>query len=450
MKKLPTNLDQEFQKLKHIQLSADNKSDIKRQVLSGIHMNQVKQPTLVETLSLIFKSSLRQLSAKPVGMMILAIGVIIGPGIATVSAARSSLPGDRLYSLKRSLENVELSLALSENKKTEKKIDQVATRLTELHRITQEQTPSPEREQKIVLALEELKKDTEDVKSRLETAKNEPQNTDEEVVALAKIIEEKTSDYKETLKTSKTQLSAVVADDVEDLENALSTVQEVAIDALTIIVEDHEDAEGEEPAVTTEDLQEKVEQQLVTLKEQVEGVQQRLTATKDHEALLAAQNEEKEAAELDTSDEEANESAETSTESDSVEENEEAQDEEENNVVSDLESKLSGIIDDQIVYIDELLAIQEFRAALDQLLQTKNEVDALSSELKEYRLSLPELDIPEPIEEEPQEEPQQDTGDEQDQESTETEESIDNEVLDEPAGENKEESDQNSEEAVEE
>jgi hypothetical protein len=425
MKKLPNNLVQNLQSLKSIELSAKAKADIKSQLLLNLRESgaQAQEIPVTQAIKASAKIWLRQLSAKPIGMAILIAGIIVGPGIATVSAARSSLPGDTLYSLKRGLENVDFSLTLTENGKTEKKINHVATRLSELHRITQEQSPSPEREEKIVLALVELKKDTDEVKERLETAKNEPSQSDGEVVALAKIIEEKTSDYKETLLTSKTQLSAEVSDDIED---ALSTVQEVAIDALNIIVEDHEDEETDSE-ITKDDLQDRVQNQLTTVIEQIDGIQLRIDSTTVELAEFNKPTEEAVIGLLDAVlvEDEAEEPLTTEKEDSTDETEEPAVD-----PLASIQERLNVIKGDQLSYLSELLEMNELRAALDQLSETKIVVNKLSLELRTFMEALPEPKAPEP---EPEEEPETEDSEEgTDPEEEPTEDDASNEETTDP------------------
>lgn len=369
MKKLPKTILKEFEELRSIRSNDSWKQETKQQLLSELDFSGSKKTnSFFSLVTLYFQESVKRLSLKPVGALILIAGVIIGPGIATVSAARSSLPGDTLYPLKRSLENVELSFAFSEKKRAEIEITQVANRLAELNRITQEQVPSPERKQKLVLAVEEVKKGTETVKKRLESNKQE-KNSDkaEEAIEIAKIIEEKTASYKEDLKTSVKQLSDEVAEDADDIQLALSAVQEVAIDALNIIAEDHEEG-GEN--ITKEDLKESVEEQLTTIKEQI--------------AVLNGQEEPastEEASEDETTDESTEEA--TEEEGETAEETESSQDQE----LSDEHQKE---LDEQIQYIEELIEMGKFKTALDQLSETKNQLDQMTQDKRAEKESAKE------------------------------------------------------------
>lgn len=359
-------MKEELQALQSIGCNDAFKARTKELILTSIK-SEANDVSFVDTLSLTFKQFTRQLSAKPLGVMILVAGIIIGPGIATVSAARASLPGDTLYTLKRGLENVELSLTFSDKKKAEKKIEHVATRLTELHRITQEQSPSPEREQKMVLALEELKKDTDDVNKRLQTAKDDNDVTENDVVELARIIEEKTSDYKETLKSSKDHLSDDIAANVEEIDLALSTVQEVAIGALNIIAEEEASGESE---ISKEDLKTRVESQLQTVQEQIAGLLSRVDLANGLAQELAS---------LTAPQPESNNESDNPIISEEPAKNE---------ILTNLSESISKIADEQISYISELIEMGELRTALDEISSAKSRADELALELRVYRVSL--------------------------------------------------------------
>ena len=401
MKKLPSIIKNELKELKKLEAHHEWKEETRKSLLLELGLNEsvsAGKQSIFQTIKALSKDTLRQLSLKPVGIFIIILGVIIGPGIATVSAARLSLPGDALYSLKRGLETVQISLTFSEKKKAEKKIEHVANRLDELQRITHEQTPSIERDENIVLVLAGLKEDTEEVKLHLETAAEEGS----EVIEIALIIEEKTSEYKETLRASVDQLSEEVADDVEDIELALSTVQGIAIDAINIIAEDHEEGSEE---VSTEDIKKLVQEQLDDVKEQVETLSSRISELRGIESEFAVDEEpvdgDEEAENPDAVDEETSVESESA---DQTEEDAESTDSEPNDPenteeesleevteelsgdvsqsLSDLQDQLSGLINEQLQFVDELIGLEEYSTALDRLSETKETIDELALQLR--------------------------------------------------------------------
>ena len=423
MKKLPSIIKNELKELKKLEAHHEWKEETRKSLLLELGLNEsvsAGKQSIFQTIKVLIKDTLRQLSFKPVGIFVIILGVIIGPGIATVSAARLSLPGDALYSLKRGLETVQISLTFSERKKAEKKIEHVANRLAELQRITHEQTPSIERDENIVLVLAGLKQDTEEVKLHLETAAEEGS----EVIEIALIIEEKTSEYKEILRASVNQLSEEVADDVEDIELALSTVQGIAIDAINIIAEDHEEGSEE---ISTEDIKKLVQEQLDDVKEQVETLSSRISelrgiesefavdeepAVRDEEAEnpdaaveeISAEPESADQTEEDADgvDSERNDSE--NTEEGSPEEIAAELSDEVSQSLSDLQEQLSGQINEQLQFVDELIELEEYSTALDRLSATKETIDELALQLRNTKDVIEEVAEDEVSEDTPTEE----------------------------------------------
>ncbi|MBI4121889.1 MAG: hypothetical protein HY461_01005 [Parcubacteria group bacterium] len=231
------------------------------------------------------KGMLGRLAWQPIGGVLILFGLIVGPGMVTVNATKGSLPGDSLYLVKRSLERARISLAITDTKKAQLEVDLVSNRLHELQRITKEQAPSPARQQKITLALQELKKDTDTVKTRLEAAKNEPAaDKKQEAVELAKIIDQKTADYQQTLDAAVSDLDdESVQTTGTDMGQAMANVQDVAINALDVLVTQ---PDAKQP-LSQEELKTRVQQRLDALKKSVESFQNQLAVQTKAETLPA-------------------------------------------------------------------------------------------------------------------------------------------------------------------
>lgn len=363
MSKLPSNIKKELLALNEIRPSSAWKKETHARLLQTLNVPEsAKRFTLTRYArfaSAYSREMLTKLAWQPIGALTLIAVVVVGPSMVTVNAAKGSLPGDALYPVKRSLERARISLTFSSTKRAELELNLVATRLHELQRITKEQAPSPEREQKIALAIEELKKDTTSVKTRLETAKTETQTTAQktETLNLAKIIDEKTATYQETLEATISELHAHDQKPGNDLGQAISSVQEVAIDALDVLIS----SKDGENAISTDTLKTKVEQQLNVTKGTVETLRARL------EVLVAAQT--------DTAE----------TEEPVAETNTLAAPQEPAKppvTAADLKKKFDEQIAPTVVYAEELLKLGDFTAALDSLAKTNKQVEALSKDVK--------------------------------------------------------------------
>lgn len=74
----------------------------------------------------------QQLVARPVATFSLILGLFVISGFASVNASRNSLPGDTLYPLKLTAENLKYSLSFSSESKAKVAMNRVANRMGEL------------------------------------------------------------------------------------------------------------------------------------------------------------------------------------------------------------------------------------------------------------------------------------------------------------------------------
>lgn len=461
MNKLPQNLRNHLKNLQAVKPDSTWRSQTEQQLVAELQISAVSSRSIFSAFHNFVSSYLNtmtaQLTWRSVGVFVLLFGLVVGPGIATVSAARGSLPGDKLYTVKRGLEKAKVSLVFSETKKAELQIDFVAKRLDEIHRITQEQAPSTEREETIVLALAELEKGTTKVKEHLENVKTDDLGDGpEKAVELAKIIDEKASDYKEDLRAAVASLGDGGDQAAEeDLKEALSSVQGVSIEALGILVDSHE---GGAEDIDSGDLKERVQKQLDTTKELMADLQERLGEIQDYQKDEGGEegengeqpaDDESSVGDSDESDiPEEVESEEESLENtdqdgeegvtDSAGDAEEAEGEEVHTeaievqdlpTIEELQSVLEDELAEQLMYAEELLELEDFSEALDKLAEMKDKVDELSLALRILDPVDDEEAAVEEIEEEQSEDPaqNQESGQNVDNPSGESEDNINSE-----------------------
>jgi hypothetical protein len=94
--------------------------------------------------------------------------VIIGAGTATAAVSQQALPGDLLYPVKRSIEDVQFHLARGDSGKGSELLEQAATRLDEVEALTAEDpTPDAERITELNQALSDFSSQTTDGGRRL-------------------------------------------------------------------------------------------------------------------------------------------------------------------------------------------------------------------------------------------------------------------------------------------
>lgn len=246
MNALPPHLKNKFQGLKSVSPDNSWKAETKNRLIHELRIpsgRQLKSHLAIRQVFSFYLNNLFKAKAwRSLGGATVLVALIMGPGVATVSAARGSLPGDTLYGVKRGIEKAQVNVTFSQTKKAELEVKFVQNRLHEIERIAKEQKPSPERKQKADLALQELKKNTTTIKQRLDSLKAA---NDQSEVTIALFIKEKTDGYETALKHTKSTLKD--GDDQEakeDLQKALQSVNEVQIGALGVIVDNHKDGKS--------------------------------------------------------------------------------------------------------------------------------------------------------------------------------------------------------------
>ena len=390
MKTLPNHIKESLSQLRAIKPEASWLEQNKQQLIASLSITAQAEQRLsyASALSMSTRDMLTRLAWQPLGTLILILGVVVGPSIAAVNAAKGSLPGDALYPVKRSLERARLSFTFSSARRAELEVDLVSTRLHELQRLTKEQAPSPERQQKIALAVEELKKDTATVKTRLDAAKQNGDTANkQQAVAIAKIVDQKTSDYQETLQAAMNDINNESAKGTGgSLTQAISSVQDVTINALDILVNDGDKAS--EP-ISAEDLKTRVEKQFSSVKQSVDAFRVQVVAL-NGPALdpikVLVPNPDQPLSMIDT-----------------VVVPEKPLDPK----LADLVKQLDAEIIPLITYAEELIKLQNFPAALETLTKANRKLDELSRALlpEPEPEPTPEPEVTQPTEEQPQNEP---------------------------------------------
>lgn len=401
MKNLPNQIKSDLRQLRAIKPDAAWLEQNKQALLADLPMMKSPERTLsyVSVFSISFKQAVSKLAWQPVGISLMILGIIGGPSLAAVNAAKGSLPGDALYPVKRSLERARVSMTFSQTKKAQLEVDFVATRLHELQRLTKEQAPSEKRQQKITIAIEELKKDTAAVKTRLDAAKQDTGNTGKEAVALAKIIDDKTSGYQATLQQTIDELGEEAASSTSStLTEAVTTVQEVSINALDVLVDKAGEAESQ---VSKEDLKARVENHLEVVKKSANSLQNQVRAL--DEVIVPPAPETKEPSEADdTADQADDENPAPEEETVSAEPAPVEQPAPVAPVTrEELQKRLDTEVFPFIKYSEELIKLRDFATALETLNKANKKVEEISTLLRSL---LPKAEEPKKVEPQPVEE----------------------------------------------
>lgn len=191
---------------------------------------------------------------RPAVLSLLAFGVAFGSWAATVSASYDSLPGDKLYSLKRMAEEAQLSLT-SKDERPSLQIEMASRRLDEVAKIA-EKPSILNKEERTKQAVKNFTEQIQSVKIALENLSQE-NKSDDKAMEVAQMVDRKTTEYATVLK--KTGDNADAPEVKKEVEAATSAVSDAGIKAIEVIVKKSEQGMAE---INKEDVVTKVEEKI--------------------------------------------------------------------------------------------------------------------------------------------------------------------------------------------
>lgn len=213
----------------------------------AVFMQAIKNVFELRSFSLLFKRS---------SIAFLSAVLVLGTGVFGVQAAEKSLPGDFLYSVKRTKEKMRVSLSSSEERRAELHIEFAGKRLQEFAVLKEQELDSDKKVEKMTVAVIDFKEEINEVKEKLSKAEytiKEPAKIIEVAGLVDEKIEEFTDYLDENIKTDASNDLTVrnhlgILDTVED---AIKTGKEVSVEAVTLLVK-QKDKEGVQDEVKEE------------------------------------------------------------------------------------------------------------------------------------------------------------------------------------------------------
>ncbi len=192
---------------------------------------------------------------RPVLSLMLLVGVVLGGGNFTMSAAKSSGPGDKLYFVKRSLEKASLSMAIKKEKKIRLKVAYSQERVKEIQTLRDREDEGGQVNQEVqdlAPVLREIKDDFDMIKNDFKEIQTQ---RSEEVVQIAQLIEEKSVQIGKDLDSVETEERFWV-------ESALASMEQAGMDALEAMIAKYEEGKlsEEQKLDLVERINERIEQ----------------------------------------------------------------------------------------------------------------------------------------------------------------------------------------------
>lgn len=209
-------------------------------------MSEIKNTTPVadekwalELSKIVFPWRVMKLAARPVMAMASVVVLILGSGLS-VSASQLALPGDALYGLKIASEKVQVALTFDKKESAKMHVELAGKRINEIKKIKENADSVEKKAKKINVAMDKFKEEISTAQNKLENLNKE--SSPEATVEVAKIIDNKATEYQEDLVQATNELPEF-NDATQNINQSLDLADKTSDAALTMIVEKH--AQGE-------------------------------------------------------------------------------------------------------------------------------------------------------------------------------------------------------------
>lgn len=217
--------------------------------------------------------------AKPVGIVTIALFAVITSGIYSVNASRGSLPGDMLYSVKLTSEKVQVTLAISEEKQTQKHLDFANERANEIEKIIQQEKDPVKKQEQIFIAADNLKKEMDHAQVKMEEIKVKVQEKEktQKVLEVIKRIDQQSEELSDKLNEQKDQVTEN-KESVKKINEAVNAANKTGIKAVEVIVDKYEKGEAD---ISSEEVFLTVEKKLQQAQDKIEQVKEQEAQTEE-------------------------------------------------------------------------------------------------------------------------------------------------------------------------
>lgn len=216
----------------------------------GLLLSQIKSQTTARKQSRILNTwflaksvmptGLLRFAGKPLGAFTVLLVFVFSTGMLGVSASRGSMPGDLLYSVKRTSEKMQAGMALTKEKKGALYVRFAEERVKEIENVTQNQDAPEQKVKNVAVAVEGLKDEMKKAQANLDEVKQTPRRV-RETVDMAHALDVKSEEIGKRIEQKKSETADKAI--VEKLEEAQAATAAAGVKALEVIVEKR--AQGE-------------------------------------------------------------------------------------------------------------------------------------------------------------------------------------------------------------
>ncbi len=256
-----TDVISQLKSLKQVEPNENWVVSVREEILTKAPYNDAvsnifyEKPSKMDNLAYIYESITKKYSFMP-SLATMSIVLLVG-SFFTVTASKSSLPGDPLYSVKLANENMILAVSVSEGEKAKIEIEQAGKRLEELTEISKKSSDVAQQEK-----VEQLVANFEQKVNSAQTRMAKINDSDEKkgVASVAKVINIQSEKYSDVLAKTSDNLPAMIQDKVSDkLASAISNNEKINTRSLLIIIETKG---GDEGTMSDDEIVEKLKKKM--------------------------------------------------------------------------------------------------------------------------------------------------------------------------------------------
>jgi len=236
-----------------------------------------KQSRILNTWFLVksfMPTSVLRFAAKPLGALTVLAVFVFSTGMLGVNASKGSLPGELLYSVKRTSEKMQVGLTVSKKKEASLHVQFAEERVNEIEKVTQGQSTSDKKIKQISVSVDGLKDEMKKAQDNLDQAKDQPRKA-QEVVAMAKVLDVKSEEINNRIEQNKSQSGEQAI--VDKLSEAQVATVRAGVKALEVIVEKHEQGEV---TMSEGDLVKTIDNKIEKAKETLKQAEQKVESAK--------------------------------------------------------------------------------------------------------------------------------------------------------------------------
>lgn len=171
---------------------------------------------------------------KPLAYVAAVLLLLISGSSYTMLAAGNSLPGNPFYPVKLQLEKLQVTLTADEVARTKMQIEFADRRLQELSQVTDTVASPVEKQEQVAKAVRHFNDSLQDVKSSFSKVSSADEQSGEQLVNIAQLVNDKTKVYEDTLVGYYPDLPVTVKSVLE------KEVEDVKFQSLEVLVKKYE------------------------------------------------------------------------------------------------------------------------------------------------------------------------------------------------------------------